>query len=499
MTTFHSEAGSQRKNQDETMNLFYTKITSVIFFSILTTLFITGCCSTQLKNPGNIVIVSPQGDIVDPNSNPVTNNWVANIFTNMLDSAFQSKTNILIFFQGGLNNYGNGIERANDISSNILDDPDHPYYPIFFTWNSSLISSWGDQLFLMLPDGENLRHKSYPLAIYNFPADAGRLIGRIPITFLLTSKNLVASATEFTELGELKSTNIPTVLELGGHRAAIAYTNIMGKGIKVCHQTNDISSFKLVCRGYEGALLAYPQLAGAFIVDTGGKEGWDQMVRRTDTMFVKPLEPSWYSNGGTEVFVEQLTNFLNIHRNYTVTLVAHSMGTIVANEIIRRHGADLHIKNIVYMAAACGVQDFAKDVIPFLAANTNVYFYNLCLNPLNDRGENHFNSWTWGFPEEILSPHGSLLQWIDDYYSTADTTFGWTMGKLINVVPGLDAQMIPPEVCSRITLTYFGIGSLKNCGPQKHGDFSNVRYWDEDFWKGNWSTNMASQGPSPTY
>jgi len=38
-------------------------------------------------------------------------------------------------------------------------------------------------------------------------------------------------------------------------------------------------------------------------------------------------------------------------------IVRHSMGSIVANELIRRYGERLPISNIVYHGAACGVDD----------------------------------------------------------------------------------------------------------------------------------------------
>jgi pimeloyl-ACP methyl ester carboxylesterase len=203
--------------------------------------------------------------------------------------------------------------------------------------------------------------------------------------------------------------------------------------------------------------------------------------------------PNTYADGGAEIFTKQLTNFLQLHPNYTVTLVAHSMGTIIANEIIRRHGRDLHIKAIVYMAAACGFEDFAKCVVPFLEADTNAVFYNLCLSPANERAEDHLDHW-YNAPVEILAPHGSLLQWIDDYYSTANTKFGWTMGKYENVLPSMQASMIRTNIYPRIMITRFGIGSLATCGPQKHGDFSQVRFWDTNFWQKEWTTNMLITG-----
>lgn len=463
----------------------------VVFLKLM-----AGCSSTpRLKNPQHIVIVDPAGRLCDANCKPTSRRWLTNVFDPLTNAS--SPTNILIFFQGGMNNFSDGIDRANNLPRCITNAP-RPYYPIFFTWNSSLVSSWWDHSTRVLPTGEDQRKRIYFLPLLTVPADLGRAIGRIPFTVAFTTRNLIESCYDILPLpAHGAETNIPVTLRVRDKREQAmlyqAYTNLHSRDMTIILETNRTTHFRQVKRVWESAVLAYPNILGSLLVDTGGKEGWDQMVRRTDTMFVRPGN---YLNGGTELFTRELASFLRRHPTYHVTLVAHSMGSIIANEIIRRHGPELHIDNIVYMAAACSVQDFAKSVVPFLQASTNVHFYNLCLNPANERAEDHIGlvktpviKWV----PEILSPHGSLLQWIDDYYANADTQFGWTMGKLENSLPGLTAKMIPADILPRITVKSFGTGTLKNCGPQKHADFSDVKYWDPDFWQSNWTQEMYSQ------
>jgi hypothetical protein len=453
----------------------------------------SGCSSTpRLKNPQNIVIVDPAGRLCNAQGLPANRQWLTNVFDPLANTP--SLTNILIFFQGGMNDFADGIDRANKLPACITNAP-QPYYPIFFTWNSSLLSAWWDHSTRVLPTGEDQRKRNYFQPLLTVPADLGRAIGRIPLTVVSTTRNLIESCYDIVPLpAHGKETNIPVTLRLRDKREQRllyqAYTNLHSQNMTIILETNKTTHFRQVKRVWQSAVLAYPNLLGSLLVDSGGKQGWDQMVRRTDTMFVRPGN---YTHGGTELFVQSLTNFLGQHPNYHVTLVAHSMGSIIANEIIRRHGPALHIENIVYMAAACSVQDFTKCVVPFLQSSTNVHFYNLCLNPANERAEDHMGlidvpviNWV----PEILAPHGSLLQWIDDYYANADTQFDWTMGKLENSLPGLTASKIPPEILPRITLKAFGTGSLKNCGPQKHGDFSDIKYWDPNFWQNDWTPDM---------
>ncbi len=463
-------------------------------------LWLAGCSSTPpVKNPQHLVLVDPVGRLCDTNGKPTTRDCLTNVFEPLADPS--APTNILIFFQGGMNNFSDGIGWANDLTGCITNAP-QPYYPIFFAWNSSLLSCWWDHSTRILPTGADEGKRVYYLPLFTVPADLGRAIGRIPFTVAFTTKNLIESCYDILPLpAHGKETNVPVTLRMRDKREQralyAACTNLHSRDMSIILETNQTTRFRQEKRVWETAVLAYPNMLGSLLVDTGGKQGWDQMLRRTDTMFVRPGK---YMNGGAELFTEELTNFLAAHPNYHVTLVAHSMGSIIANEIIRRHGPELHIDNIVYMAAACSVQDFAKSVAPFMQANTNVHFYNLCLNPANERAEDHLGylgeapiiKWI----PEVISPHGSLLQWIDDYYGNSNTPFGWTLGKLENSLRGLTAQMIPPEILPRITLKTFGTGTLKNCGPQKHSDFTLVNFWDPAFWQSHWTTNMAGQSGS---
>src|SRR5205807_7605742 len=99
--------------------------------------------------------------------------------------------------------------------------------------------------------------------------------------------------------------------------------------------------------------------------------------------------------------------------HYQITLVGHSMGAIVLNELVRRSTTEgVHYDNIVYMAAACSVRDFQRSVVPYMQRHTTTNFYNLCLHPVNEVRERHAAD---------LVPRGSLLVWIDDMYSNPYT------------------------------------------------------------------------------
>src|SRR6266542_666383 len=148
--------------------------------------------------------------------------------------------------------------------------------------------------------------------------------------------------------------------------------------------------------------LPFKFVTGPFI-DAFGKSAWDNMTRRTQTMFRSPGDfkrPQTTNEievakqrvaspaGGAVARLMQCLDTLmtNSSDHYSITLVGHSMGTILANEIIRTH-PDLPYSRIVYMGAACSISDFEKSIVPYLQSRTNAHFYNLTLHPVAEARE----------------------------------------------------------------------------------------------------------------
>jgi pimeloyl-ACP methyl ester carboxylesterase len=55
-----------------------------------------------------------------------------------------------------------------------------------------------------------------------------------------------------------------------------------------------------------------------------------------------------------------------------VTLVGHSMGTMLLNRLLTLAKPDLPIKRVVYLAPASRIDDFEHYVLPFLATHPSV-------------------------------------------------------------------------------------------------------------------------------
>jgi pimeloyl-ACP methyl ester carboxylesterase len=216
------------------------------------------------------------------------------------------------------------------------------------------------------------------------------------------------------------------------------------------------------------------------------------MSRRTQTMFRSPAEferPALTNEirvarrrvgepaqGAVAQLMQALDDFIaaDPSNHYAITLIGHSMGTIVANEMVLTHPG-LAYSNIVYMGAACNVSDFANAVIPCLERNTNAHFYNLTLHPVAEARE---AQWTW----LDLTPRGSLLEWIDNFLSTPRTVPERTLGKWDNVIS--TTALIPTNIAGRVRIKAFAVGPRDKFpdNPMIHGDFSEEPFWQDEFW-----------------
>jgi pimeloyl-ACP methyl ester carboxylesterase len=494
------------------------------FLVIAAVVFLVGCAHERIERPQNVVMVHPEGWLLNDHHQPATNQaeideWLKPVYDGISSYAASAPnhTNVLIFIQGGLNSIDSGVHRANTLSEEILKTADDQAgaYPVFLAWDSRLTSSWRDHLIVIKGTRYNKLWTWTVVAPYNAIADIGRAAGRLFLTAYVTALNqhlareALLKPFDYHHQSERAMSGITNVSVFQKNAANLyeACTNLTAKGVPEI-RCDGSPKFQLG-RYCESLAFAIPEFTGSVVVDTGGKAGWDQMLRRTMTMYV-PSDDQIH-RGGVDDFARGLAHLLETNKQLRITLIAHSMGAIIANEILREHRSDLHVNNIVYMGAACSVEEWGKSVIPFLAENTNAHFYNLSLHPTNERAENHLEVADGIF--EPICPHGSLPEWIDDYYSyLADLEpSGATLGAFELAIPQVDRWIaigplkkgtfdIPIEIRDRnpnafrvydqLSFSCFGLGDLKHDGPQRHGDFSEVQFWNQRFWRGDWTPEM---------
>ncbi len=157
---------------------------------------------------------------------------------------------------------------------------------------------------------------------------------------------------------------------------------------------------------------------------------------------------------------------------FRITLIGHSMGAHVVNEIVRSF-PELYYDEIVLMAPACSVQEFADTTLTFLQHNPETIARVLTLHPLAEIDD----AYGW-----YTLPRGSLLEWIDGYVGHFDSPLDATLGKWINLVGAL------PVLADRVDAVrgrFFvkGFGLSGNGTPLDHGDFNDARFWDPEFWR----------------
>src|SRR5262249_8589261 len=138
---------------------------------------------------------------------------------------------------------------------------------------------------------------------------------------------------------------------------------------------------------------------------------------------------------------------------YEFTIIGHSMGAIVATEIIRTH-RELPIRNIVLMAPAISVREMELAVVPSLESHPSTEFYLLTLHPLAARSEHHFFR---------IPPSGSPLEWIDAYFAHPETDLDLMLGKYDTAVQA--SILFPPEIRGQIHIKGFGYRDGTGCGP----------------------------------
>jgi pimeloyl-ACP methyl ester carboxylesterase len=223
-----------------------------------------------------------------------------------------------------------------------------------------------------------------------------------------------------------------------------------------------------------------------------GRPSWDIMQRRNKTLFRMPSEfekeecadrseRCQRGTGALAVFLQHLETFIKQHHghaqdngDYTVTLIGHSMGTIVVNQILSER-PQMHFDNVVFMAAAVSTHEVLDHTIPYLANHQATQFYSLSLRPNAENTETSLIG---------VEPSGSLLVWIDSYYTSPLTQLDRTFGRWENVRSAL--HVFPPEILQRqMHFKIFGYDERNS--PQEHGEFGRYPFWRPNFWwKGSW-------------
>ena len=427
------------------------------------------------------------------------------------------KRQILIFVHGGLNTQVGTVERARELMQEI---PQEDYYPIFINWQSSLFSSYADHLFHVRQgiswDGWEMVTIPVFVPLY-FVADVTRAVARAPLVWVFLGWNWVKSVGNTDALAEANA----IAKELEEEYARKRSDDVLKMAYSPLDQRKPLDA----ALAHTTATLSIPtKLVGSMIIDAFGKSAWEIMLRRTHMLYHTEREffesqkvaidqrlqvpntseaptPHIKPDGGLSAFMRELQRLVDQEGGreaWDITLVGHSMGTIVLNQMIREFGlktmdspegksvttgAALPFNHIVYMAGAATVRNYQDSVFPYLRENRNAKIFHLVLHPKAEVRE-RFDP---GIPYADLPPRGSLLVWVDDFLSAPETPLDRTVGRFENLLQAVHTT--PDDLRGRVHIKAFGVGGNVKA-PQKHGDFTEgFKFWRPACW---WSP-----GPEP--
>jgi len=407
-------------------------------------------------------------------------------YLNMMERAIvqqfrkDSNTQVVIYIHGGLVSLKKGLKENKIIVDSMMKDNPH-IYPICMNWQSGLPQSYGQHLF-QIRQGETHRFWgiwSSPLFLLH---DLGRGLVRLPLSLYLQTANDINGVDWMRILNERRQsadtmyqslkrdTSFKMDIQRGEDRRK--------KGQRLAH-TLPYVIFSPISYG-----VVLP------ILDIAGTNSWMNMRRKTRTLFHTQEEfrfsrgqrknaeyvNSFHSSKGKGAAYEFFFMLDSLNKTTSnrikVNLIGHSMGSMVANEALVNF-PNLKVDTIVFMGAACSVNQMKTSVIPFMERNEKTHFYNLSLNPAAESKETIL----------CLTPGGSLLEWIDNIFEPMASFEDRTFGKYENAI--LAAPLFPESVRNRALMKTFDFEKNKTV-PIKHGQFNDVdksyTFWRKSFW-----------------
>ncbi|MEM1436970.1 MAG: hypothetical protein AAGG11_23180 [Pseudomonadota bacterium] len=389
---------------------------------------------------------------------------------------------VMVFIHGGLNTIRDGLSRIAYRTKAMLKDC---YHPVFINWRSGLLSSYGESVRKWDPASE--KKGSYWNALLKVPVDlltmlaeapenwgteavhAVRSIRRQPEDMWLDGSELVGSPYE-------EMVRLPTNPEkLGASRRALIW-----------YATSPIK------------VLSTP------VVAKFGARSWDEMRNRalsltnTPTRATDGVPTPGFGNtpaicdgvmndpsrcqprGFTTIFFQELYDRLESSgRDFSMSLVGHSMGSIVVNDLLKAL-PEVELENLVHMASADTVERVRTIQTNYLKRHSQTQVYNLYLHPDNESRETR----VWG-----IAPSGSLLVWIDNMFTNPSVVSERTAGRWDNATQSI--FQYPASVAGRVHHRVF-TGKPKDedtvsddpavCSPVSHGGFSSCPFWSPQFW-----------------
>lgn len=493
--------------------------------------------------PSHIVMSNSEGHAIDPTGNLFCESWSAlcngwhvpawfidydvlgqdgresydgylkRLFAKLREHADRKNRGtrkVLIVVHGGLNSQRDAIRRAERLTEIIKNSPES-YYPIFINWDSSFFSSYYDYLF-HIRQGEYYRSwypRAWLLAPVYFASDTVRGVVQAPILWF--SELGKTEPEEWLQKNVSARISLPwgSTMERDYERAATTlakrYAAHPDGNVLAIWEGQDQQKFwpEQFWSSLTWGITIPIKIVTAPLLDAYSESSFRMNVRRTriqfhtDAEFAKKADGGYQEPGGAlAVFMRRLYREYRADKErdprleWDITLVGHSMGTMILNEMIRGYGVVtakdargryvdevLPFNQIVYMAAACSVRDYEDSIFPYLRNNTRAHFYHLTLHEEAEERERY----DLLVPYLDPLPRGSILVWVDDFMSNPLSYLDLTLGRFSNLM--VTIHDTPDQIRRQISVKAFGAGETVTA-PQGHNDFmTKFKFWIKECWR----------------
>lgn len=421
-----------------------------------------------------------------------------------------NRKKLLIFIHGGMNSYKQSLERVERDLPEMMKDPD--VYPIFVLWPSEMFDSYGDSIANYYQGSWD--HPGYIFSVpFKFATDVIEVGGRSLMSYGKQTNLWLGSRC----FNEAMRDDIPFYCGSNPNQPVIAEGSANDERNPTndpCEENSPPKGFSCVKTSVEAAgnfwrlknvLLSPLKLISIPIIDPLGERDWNSMISRTRFTMRQPCKEDAWGKGNCGVGpVYKLFQVIRDNlKDQEITLIGHSMGAIVASEVVNAF-PDLPYRNIVFMGAAVSIKEFSNSVQRVLksrldksspnigdcdrrqvdmrgdakeAVKKPFCFFNLSLHPYAEATEEN------GFG---AAPSGSLLEWIDNNFTRPADIADRTLGRWANISPiryTLDQTLLDNGYM------HFKRFGLDFDGPHSHGGLANPEesskygaYWSPDYW-----------------
>ena len=358
---------------------------------------------------------------------------------------------LLVFVHGGLNQYSDGLGRVERLLAAQKLKAEYPalssHYLVFLNWDGSLWSSVADDLVFVRGGKRREWWKGVWVAPFMFAARLAEAVLSAPETWWFQLDS-VGDSLRRSEEGDDSC---------DPRRAPVIEAKL--KDVDLRKTASYVPLFPL-------------RLAVPIAIQGFGRPAWDMLQRRADSVFSMERTEGREDPKAGVIFMERLKERIPEKGRWSIegegksgelqiTLVGHSMGTLVLNRLLARFH-ELYFDRIVYLAAAASIREVETVGMGYLRTHRDAKLWSFSLSQTDEASEQNPGA---------LGERGTLLLWIDNLFGRVTSPSRKTFGRYENLQEYVNFS---PESFTerRVTLVKFNGRDDYGRDPREHGDFN---------------------------